>query len=97
MADKDKIEELVESGMSTEELVVAWEEYVRTEVSSLLDIFLPEAVNGNVGVLYRRPVKRVDAKTGEAIEDKSKATAVDIHIVFEFPEPITFYDEKPSE
>jgi hypothetical protein len=97
MADNDKIDELVSSGVSSEELAESWERYVRDEVNSLLDIFLPEAVNGNVGVIYNRPVKKVDAATGQQIFDEDKAKAVDIHIVFEFPEPIVFFENKPSE
>ena len=97
MTDKDKIEELASSGMTSEEVAAAWEKYVRDEVNTLLDIFLPEAVNGNVGVIYQRPIKRVDAATGERILEENKAKAVDIHIVFEFPEPVEFFEDKPSE
>lgn len=97
MTDKDKVEELAAAGLTPEEIAAEWEKYVRDEVSSLLDIFLPEAVNGTVGVLYDRPIKRVDAATGKAIIEESKATGVDIHIVFKFPQAIEFFDEKPSE
>lgn len=97
MTDKDKVEELVKEGLSAEEVATAWEEYVRNEVSALLDIFLPEAINGNVGVLYDHPIKLVDAATGERVIDKDKAKAVDIHIVFEFPQPIEFFEDKPDE
>lgn len=93
----EKIEELAASGMKAEEIAKAWEEYVRGEVNALLDIFLPEAVNGNVGVMYKRPVLRVSAATGKAEYEENKATAVDIHIVFEFPEPVEFFEEKPTE
>lgn len=97
MDDKEVKDQLLSENMTPEELAKAWEEYVRNEVNTLLDIFLPEAVSGNVGVIYSRPVKEVSAKTGEAIVDKDKATAVDIHLVLEFPEPIQFFDEKPEE
>jgi len=97
MADKDKIQELVEAGIPPEEIAAAWEKYVRDEVNSLLDVFLPEAINGNVGVIYKRPVLRVDAATGKSILDENKATAVDIHVVFEFPKAVEFFDDKPSE
>lgn len=97
MTDKEKIEELVASDLSPEEIAAAWEQYVRDEVNSLLDIFLPEAINGNVGVMYERPIKKVDVKTGQRISEDNKATAVDIHIVFEFPKPIEFFEDKPSE
>ena len=97
MADKDKIEELVASDLSAEEVAAAWEQYVRDEVNALLDTFLPEAINGNVGVLYKRPTGHVDPNTLQKMPDNKKATAVDIHIVFEFPEPIEFFDDKPSE
>jgi hypothetical protein len=87
----------VKDQLTPEEMAKAWENYVRNEVNTLLDIFLPEAVSGNVGVIYSHPVKEVSAKTGESIVDKDKATAVDIHIVLDFPEAIQFFDEKPTE
>jgi hypothetical protein len=87
----------VKDQLTPEEMAKAWENYVRNEVNTLLDIFLPEAISGNVGVIYSHPVKEVSAKTGESIVDKDKATAVDIHIVLDFPEAIQFFDEKPTE
>lgn len=95
--DKDVIEELAASGMTAEEMAQAWEQYVRDEVNAYLDTFLPEAVNGNVGVVYKRPIKEIDVKTGEPVFEENKAVAVDIHLVFEFPKAIEFFDTKPSE
>jgi len=95
--DKDIIKDLAASGKTPEEVAKAWEEYVRGEVNALLDIYLPEAIDGTVGTLYQHPVKRVDVKTGKSIIDDKKATAVDIHIVFTFAAPIEFFDDKPSE
>jgi hypothetical protein len=97
MTDKEVIEEAAAAGLTPEEVAKAWEDYVRGEVTTLLDIFLPESVSGNVGVVYQRPIKAIDVKTGKQVIDGNKATAVDIHIVFEFPEPIEFFDDKPSE
>jgi len=97
MDDKEIKDQLLSENITPEEMAKAWEDYVHNEVNTLLSIFLPEAVSGNVGVIYSRPVKEVSAKTGESIVDKNKATAVDIHIVLEFPEAIQFFDEKPTE
>lgn len=95
MADEKDIKEIL-AEISPEERAAAWEEYVRSEVNSLLDTFLPESISGNVGVKYDHPVLRISPKTGEAEMDESKATGVFISILFEFAAPITFFDEKPE-
>ena len=93
--DEKEIKELMEN-TPPEERAAAWEEYVRAEVNSLLDTFLPEAVSGNVGVRYDYPVLGVDPKTDKQMIDKTKAKGVLMSIVFEFAEPIQFFAE-PSE
>jgi hypothetical protein len=97
MGDNELKDSAEEVKMTPAEIAAEWENYVRNEVNALLDIFLPEAITGNVGVMYKRPVKSVDVKTGKQIIDEDKAIGVDIHIVFDFPEPVQFFDSKPSE
>lgn len=94
MGEKDIKDKLAE--IPPEERAKAWEDYVRTEINTMLDIYLPEAINGNIGIKYDRPVKKVDPKTGKQIFDESKAKGVFISIYFDFPAPIEFYDEEPS-
>lgn len=93
-----KDDEIQEAPAATpEEVAAAWENYVRQEVNQVLNIFLPEAINGNVGVKYIRPVLRVDPSTGQKISDQNKATGVQIFVEFDFAEPIEFFDELPDE
>lgn len=73
-----------------------WESLVRKEVNDYLDIFLPEAITGNIGILYDRPVLEVDSKTGEKILDNKAAKGVKIIIEFAFAEPVKFFDKKPD-
>jgi hypothetical protein len=80
-----------------EEKAAAWENYVRSEVTALLDTFLPESITGNVGVKYDHPVLRVSPKTGKAEIDETKAKGVILTIMFEFAAPIEFYDNKPED
>lgn len=94
--DEKEIQELLEN-TPPEERASAWEEYVRVEVNAMLDAFLPESVSGNMGVKYEHPVKKVDATSGKAEIDKTKATGVYLSIMFEFAAPIEFYDEKPKD
>lgn len=94
--DEKDIKELLEN-TPPEERAKAWEEYVRTEVNSMLDTFLPESVSGNMGIKYEHPVKKVDAASGKSEIDTTKATGVYMSIMFEFAAPIEFYDEKPED
>ena len=65
-----------------------WAEYVRSEVTALLDIYLPKASTGNVGIRYKKPVLSTD-EAGVSVEfDNTKADAVSINLVFEFDEAI---------
>ena len=94
MDEKDVKDILAE--IPPEERAAAWEKYVRTEVNSLLDTFLPEAISGNVGIKYDHPVLKMNPKTGKAVIDESKATGVFMSIKFEFAAPIEFFDEEPK-
>ena len=93
--DEKEIQEYL-SKITPEERAAAWEKYVRDEVTSILDTFLPESISGNVGIKYDHPVKQVSPKTGKAEIDETKATGVYLSIFFEFAAPIEFVD-KPEE
>lgn len=94
--DEKEIKEALEN-VPPEERAKAWEEYVRKEVNSLLDTFLPESVFGNVGVRYEYVNLGKDSKTGRDMLDESKATGVFLSIMFEFAAPIEFYGENKPE
>ena len=90
--DDKEIKEAI-AKLTPEERAAAWEEYVRTEVNSLLDTFLPESISGNVGVKYDHPVKSISPKTGKAEIDTSTATGVFLSIKFDFAAPVKFEGE----
>jgi len=75
-----------------------WEEYVRSEVSALLDIFLPVASYGNVGIKYVKPtLNQFEGGEGGSQEDPTKAVGVRIGIIFRFDEPIPIGQEEEDE
>jgi len=94
--DEKEIKEILDN-VPPEERAKAWEDYVRTEVNSMLDTFLPESISGNMGIKYEHPVKRVSPKTGQPEIDESVATGVYLSIMFEFAAPIKFFDKKPED
>ena len=66
-----------------------WEEYVRSEVNSLLDAILPVSVRGAVGIQYKNLV--TEELEGGPVYDDSKVIGVDIVLSFEFEKEL----EKP--
>lgn len=97
MSDEKDIKEMLAS-IPPEERAKAWEDYVRGEVNKVLDIYLPEAANGNIGIQYDKPVKMIDPKSGKKIIDENKAKGVMIVVDLEFAETIEFFPEgKPEE
>lgn len=97
--DKEIKDEELKEGVAEVPLMeraAAWEDYVRDQVNNILDTFLPEAINGNLGVKYIRPGKGTNPKTGKKLFDESKANGVIVTLMFEFPETIEFFDEKPE-
>jgi hypothetical protein len=94
--DKEDVKDML-AEVLPEERAAAWEKYVRDEVNSLLDTFLPEAISGNVGVKYDHPVKQKSPKTGKAVLDETKANGVFLSIKFEFAAPIEFLDGEPKQ
>jgi len=61
---------------------MTWEDYVKLEVNTLLDTFLPHSANGNVGIRYMHPVK-VQYEGGEEY-DTEKYSGVEIILIFNF-------------
>lgn len=76
------VEETVVSG------TLSWEEYVRNEVNSLLDTFLPVSVNGNVGIRYKKPLVSIQPGNVNPVYDEAHAEAVQVSLVFQFGETI---------
>jgi hypothetical protein len=79
-----------------EERAAFWEARVRDEINTLLDIFIPEAITGNIGIKYDNPIRSIDPKTGEPDIDTEKASGVKIVIEFKFADMIHFSKEKPE-
>lgn len=97
--DKEVKDEAIKEKLAEippEERAALWEKYVRDEVNTLLDIYLPEAISGNIGVKYIRPMIGTDPKTGKKIIEDNKATGVMISLMFEFADTVEFFDEKPE-
>ena len=80
----DRIKDL--NGMSDEEKAEAWVNYVRNGVNSLLDIYLPVAESGNIGIRYTP--HEVEKLESGPVYDETKADAVLISVVFKFNKPI---------
>lgn len=77
------------------ELAKKWEEYVRNELNSVLDIFLPDAMAGNVGIKYAHPVVE-SYENGDKKIDETKAVGVSIHINFKFKGQVDIPEEDIS-
>jgi len=82
--------------ISPEERAKFWEEHVRKEVNTLLDIYLPEAITGNIGIKYDNPIINIDPKSGQPLIDSEKANGVKIIIEFKFADTIQFFKEQPE-
>lgn len=66
-----------------ETMAKEWESYVRDELNSLLDIYLPNSIAGNIGVKYARPIKE-SYEDGTIVKEEGKAIGVNISINFKF-------------
>lgn len=91
MSDTDKVQDISE--LTLEERAVAWEKWVRSEISAALDIFLPLTKAGDVYTAYRAH-KVEELETGP-VYDNTKADGVSITVVFEFEKPVDL--TKPRE
>lgn len=79
-----------------EERAKFWEARVRDEINTLLDVYLPESITGNIGIKYDNPVISIDPKSGKPLFDLEKATGVKIIIEFKFADMVQFSKEKPE-
>lgn len=88
MADETKTDEVVEemADLTPEEKAEAWAKWVRSEVNSALDIYLPKALSGHINVRYYPHVTEM-LDTGPEL-DETRADGVLLSVVFEFEEPI---------
>jgi len=88
MADDIKKDEVVEdmADLTSEEKAEAWAKWVRSEVNSALDIYLPKALSGHINVKYYPHVKEM-LESGPEL-DNNKADGVLLSIIFEFEEPV---------
>ena len=76
--------------MSIEELkfedkveTLDWEAYVKSEVSAILESFLPVSVAGNVGISYKSTPEGF-TEGGEPVFNNNKAVGVNILLSFDF-------------
>jgi len=63
-----------------------WEDYVKLEVNTLLNTFLPYSATGNVGIRYIHPIKAQYEGTEEY--DEEKYSGVEIVLIFNFEEEL---------
>jgi hypothetical protein len=76
----DKIKEQAEKDVSS------WDGYVINEVNSVLELLIPEADSGNIGITYDKVVKEM-YETGPVYEP-GLAKGVSINVVLTFPDTI---------
>jgi len=85
-----------EKQLTSEQVAKDWEEYVRSEVNTILNKFLPEAISGSWGMKYVRPILKIDPMSGQPIEDTTKAKGVSIIIELVFADTIEFPETLPE-
>ena len=85
-----------EKELTPEQAAKNWEAYVRNEVSTILNKFLPESISGSWGMKYVRPILKTDPMSGQPIEDTTKATGVGIVIELIFADTIEFPESLPE-
>lgn len=83
MNEAIKSEEIVDDKGTTED----WELYVRSEVQSLVDTFLPVSVHGDVGISYKRLAEGF-AEGGAPIFNEKKVVGVTVLLSFDFEDAI---------
>jgi len=89
----DETKEPMEKEEKPEELT--WEEYVKLEISALLNTYLPYSVNGNVGIKYIHPIKA--QYEGSTEFDDDKYSGVEIRVVFQFEEDLVIRPDNKIE
>jgi hypothetical protein len=85
---EDEIKDLTQ-----EERAQAWSNWIRAGVNSYLDVFLPEAKDGNINVIYKPHV--IEIQECNTLLDKDKADGVVITLDFNFEKPVDL--KKPIE
>jgi len=91
---KDVVEEQEEL-TEEQQQALRWMAYVRNEVNTLLNIFLPISKSGTVGVKYNNPVVAVYESGPEY--DTNSAEGVEIRLVFDFEQKIKIPKEPKNE
>lgn len=94
MADEERIEPTEEE---LAEIAEQWEKYVREEVNTMLDIFLPDALAGNVGIKYAHPIIETYEDGSDPKIDKGAAIGVNININFRFKHTVKLPEPKEEE
>lgn len=61
---------------------LSWEEYVKLEISALLNTYLPHSINGNVGIKYIHPI--IAQYEGSTEFNNNEYSGVEIRLVFQF-------------
>lgn len=84
MVDKEDVKDVTE--MSPEERAEAWSNWIRAGVNSYLDVFLPEAKDGNINVIYKPHV--LEVQECNTLLDPDKADGVVITLDFNFNSPV---------
>lgn len=74
------------SELTSEEKAEAWAKWIRNEVNSALDIYLPVSKEGFVRIQYSPHIQEV-LESGP-VYHPTKMSAVQISLIFEFDEPI---------
>lgn len=87
ITEEEVTEEITVEEVTEEEQAEAWATYVRDELNSILDIYLPASMAGNVGIRYGNP-EMGKMEDGSSVFDTTKANTVLINIVLRFEEPI---------
>jgi len=91
MADEERIEPTEEE---LAKMAAEWETYVRDELNSLLDIYLPNAIAGNVGIKYAHPVLETYVDGSDAKIDEKAAVGVNININLRFRGTVDLSDKE---
>jgi len=81
MTEEEKTE------MTEEERAEAWEVYVRSEMNAILDLYLPDAIAGNVGIKYGHP-EIGTMEDGSKMFHEGKVNVVAVTMVLRLGEPI---------
>lgn len=74
------------TALTEDEKAAAWSKWVRNEVNSLLDIYLPLSVEGDVNIQYHHRIE-ANYESGPVYHD-TEVDAAKVTIVFKFENPV---------